>query len=277
MKRYLIIALAFMMFSGVYANTFAPAGGMPAATAPDVARAATTGSRGHAQSAQQWRQHNRNTHFIVNTPDVDSACRRIIMECLVEYCGDVALVPGQRNQGRCTAASEGELYNWVMLCLARNTQPLLPNFQVGVTQHGAGMHTAARLCPAFVQQELMAYLSMANMAEQLTRQRSDECHQRRRELEAAFSCHSVAMASGNETHNRVIAMLTDFCGDGVPGGSSEMVMRFANAGNIGANIWGWAENLVNLNASRRGDDWQTAVDGVLAGYVNRMNLACGEN
>ena len=29
--------------------------------------------------------------------------------------------------------------------------------------------------------------------------------------------------------------------------------------------------------NKKGEDWQAAVDAVLAGYTNRMNLACGDN
>ena len=71
--------------------------------------------------------------------------------------------------------------------------------------------------------------------------------------------------------------LTDYCGAGVPGGSAEMVTRFANAGNVGANIWGWAEKIVNLDLNNKGANWEAAVDAVLASYTNRMNLACGDN
>jgi hypothetical protein len=56
-----------------------------------------------------------------------------------------------------------------------------------------------------------------------------------------------------------------------------MVTRFATAGNMGADIWGWAEKIVGLEANKKGKDWQVAVDAVLAGYTNRMNLACGDN
>ena len=56
-----------------------------------------------------------------------------------------------------------------------------------------------------------------------------------------------------------------------------MVSRFANAGNIGANIWGWAEKIVTLDLNKKASDWENAVDAVLASYTNRMNLACGEN
>jgi hypothetical protein len=141
----------------------------------------------------------------------------------------------------------------------------------------AGMNTAARLCPSYVQQELMAYLSMANMAEQLSKSHSDLCLLRRKELEAAMACHSVALAYGNETNSMLTSQLTEYCGAGVPGGSAEMVTRFANAGNVGANIWGWAEKIVNLEMNNKGADWQAAIDAVLAGYTNRMNLACGDN
>jgi len=115
------------------------------------------------------------------------------------------------------------------------------------------------------------------MADKLTKSHSDLCVQRRRELEAAMACHSVALAYGNETTSMLTSQLTDYCGAGVPGGSSEMVTRFINAGNVGANIWGWAEKIVSLDVNAKGDNWESAVDSVLASYTNRMNLACGDD
>ena len=153
----------------------------------------------------------------------------------------------------------------------------MPQYNTGTKNATGGMNTAAKLCPSYVQQELMSYLSMANMSEQLNKSRSSLCVQRRQELEAATSCHSIALSYGNETTSMLNSQLTDYCGAGVPGGSSEMVTKFANAGNVGANIWGWAEKVVNLDLNKKGADWQTAVDAVLAGYTNRMNLACGDN
>ena len=153
----------------------------------------------------------------------------------------------------------------------------MPQYSVNNQYSANAMNTAARLCPSYVQQEVMSYLSMANMAEQLSKSHSDLCLQRRQELEAAMSCHSVALAYGNETSSMLTAQLSDYCGAGVPGGSAEMVTRFANAGNVGANVWGWAEKIVSLNLNKKGADWQAAVDSVLAGYTNRMNLACGDN
>lgn len=92
-----------------------------------------------------------------------------------------------------------------------------------------------------------------------------------------MACHSVALAYGNETSSMLTTHLTDYCGAGVPGGSAEMVTRFANAGNVGANVWGWAEKIISLDLNKKGADWQAAVDAVLAGYTNRMNLACGDD
>ena len=236
----------------------------------------TTGLRGNQGLAQAYKTNQLNTYYIVTQPDVDSACRTKIFNCLSDYCGDVTVLPGQRT-GRCQYATESELYNYAMLCLQKDTSTLLPQYSVNNQYSANAMNTAARLCPSYVQQEVMSYLSMANMAEQLSKSHSDLCLQRRQELEAAMSCHSVALAYGNETSSMLTAQLTDYCGAGVPGGSAEMVTRFANAGNVGANVWGWAEKIVSLNLNKKGADWQAAVDSVLAGYTNRMNLACGDN
>ena len=234
------------------------------------------GTRGQQAGVNAYLQNQRNTYFMVAMPDVDTACREKIYNCLSDYCGDVTVVPG-KTSGRCLYATESELYNYALLCLQKDTSILLPQYNT-ITKNGSGgMNTAARLCPSYVQQEVLSYLSMANMADKLTKSHSDLCIQRRRELEAAMSCHSVALAYGNETTSMLTTQLNDYCGSGVSGGSAEMVTRFANAGNVGANIWGWAEKILSLDANSKGANWEAAVDAVLAGYTNRMNLACGDN
>jgi len=242
----------------------------------DAVAASSQALRGNQGLANAYKQNQRNTYYMVQQPDVDTACREKIFKCLSDYCGDVTVVAGQRS-GRCQYATESELYNYALLCLQKDNTVLLPQYNTAYRTSGAGMNTAARLCPSYVQQELMSYLSMANMAEQLSKSHSDLCLKRRQELEAAMACHSVALAYGNETSSMLTTQLTDYCGAGVPGGSAEMVTRFANAGNVGANIWGWAEKIVSLDMNNKGADWQAAVDAVLAGYTNRMNLACGDN
>lgn len=254
-------------------------------TANDSARAtvytnsagvSTAGSRGQKGVVNAYIQNQRNTYFMITQPDVDTACRQKIMNCLTDYCGDTTIVPG-KTSGRCMYATESELYNYALLCLQKDTSILLPQYNT-ITKNGTGgMNTAARLCPSYVQQELMTYLSMANMADKLTKSHSDLCLERRRELEAAMACHSVALAYGNETSSMLKTQLTDYCGAGVSGGSAEMVTRFVNAGNVGANVWGWAEKIVSLDLNSKGANWEAAVDAVLASYTNRMNLACGDN
>ena len=235
-----------------------------------------TNLRGNAGIAQAYKTNQRNTYFMVTQPDVDTACRQKIFSCLSDYCGDVTIVPGQR-QSKCQYATENELYNYALLCLQKDTEILLPQYGVNTVNGKNGMNTAAHLCPSYVQQEIMSYLSMSNMANQLSKSNSDLCLKRRQELEAAMACHSVALTYGNETSSKLNTMLTDYCGAGVPGGSAEMVTRFANAGNVGADLLGWANKIVSLEMNSKGADWQAAVDAVLAGYTNRMNLACGDN
>lgn len=232
--------------------------------------------RGNAAVANAYKNNQKNVYFIVNQPDVDTACREKIFKCLTDYCGDVTVVSGVPTT-KCQYATESELYNYALLCLQKDNEILLPQFGANTKNYVGGMNTAAQLCPSYVQQELMSYLSMANMANQLSKSHSDLCLKRRQELEAAMACHAVALAYGNETDSKLISQLTDYCGAGVPGGSAEMVTRFSNAGNVGGNIWGWAEKIVSLDLNSKGAEWQAAVDAVLAGYTNRMNLACGDN
>lgn len=270
-SAYLMSNAAMAVSAGTVANDSARAAIYTTSTGYSNA-----GQRGQNGVVNAYVQNQRNTYFMITQPDVDTACRQKIMDCLTDYCGDTTIVPG-KTSGRCMYATETELYNYALLCLQKDTTILLPQYNT-ITKNGTGgMNTAARLCPSYVQQELMSYLSMANMADKLTKSHSDLCTQRRRELEAAMACHSVALAYGNETNSQLTSMLTDYCGAGVSGGSAEMVTRFANAGNVGANIWGWAEKIVSLDLNSKGSNWEAAVDAVLASYTNRMNLACGDN
>ncbi len=274
--------LVMGLFGALFCASGAFAIGAGSVATPNSARTvsgtntASTALRGNQALANAYQTNQRNTYYMVTQPDVDSACRTKIYNCLADYCGDVTIVDGQ-SPSRCRGASESELYNYTLLCLQKDTDVLLPQYNSNFRTSAGGTNTAARLCVPYIQQELMSYLSMANMATQLNKSHSALCTQRRQELDAAMACHSVAMAYGNETSSMLTSMLTDYCGAGVPGGSAEMVTRFANAGNVGANIWGWAEKLVNLDLNNKGEDWQTAVDAVLAGYTNRMNLACGDD
>ena len=273
------IIAVFGFFTFVISGAFAVSAGSTNNTNTLVssARAATnTGTRGQQAAVNAYKNSQKSNYYIYSQLDVDSACRNKIYNCLAEYCGDVTVVPGQRS-GRCMYSTETELYNYSLLCLQKDTDVLLPQYGVNTRDGSGGMNTAARLCPSYVQQELMSYLSMANMADQLSKSHSSLCLQRRQELEAATSCYSVAMAYSNETSSMLTSQLTDYCGAGVPGGSSEMVARFANAGNVGANVWGWADKIVNLDLNKKGEDWQVSVNAILASYTNRMNLACGDN
>ena len=68
----------------------------------------TSGARGNQGLANAYLSNQRMTYFMVTQPDVDSACRSKIYNCLADYCGDVTVVPGQRT-GRCQYATESEL------------------------------------------------------------------------------------------------------------------------------------------------------------------------
>lgn len=270
---------AFGVSAGTVANDSARASVVYTTNANSYSGSGTTTTlRGQKGLANAYVQNQRNIYYMVTQPDVDSACRQRIYKCLSDYCGDVTVVPG-KTSGRCAGgyATESELYNYALLCLQKDTSILLPQYNTMTKNGTPGVNTAARLCPSYVQQEVMSYLSMANMADKLTKSHSDLCLQRRRELEAAMACHSVALSYGNETDSMLKSMLNDYCGAGVVGGSAEMVTRFANAGNVGANIWGWAEKIVNLDLNSKGNNWESAVDAILASYTNRMNLACGDD
>ncbi|MBO4672055.1 MAG: hypothetical protein J5608_00165 [Alphaproteobacteria bacterium] len=236
----------------------------------------TSRLRGTQGVANAYKQIQVANYYMATQVDVGTACSEKIMNCLTEYC-DGTTVSAGIVQGRCAYTTESELYNYALLCLQKDNSQLLPQYGVNTRNSNGAMNTAARLCPPYVQQNLMSFLSMSNMASQLSKSHSDLCIQRRQELEAAMACHSAALAYGNDTNSKLLSELSDYCGASVPGGSAEMVSRFANAGNIGANVWGWAEKIVALDINSKGADWQSAVDNVLAGYTNRMNLACGDN
>ncbi len=234
----------------------------------------STSNRGYTgTNNSSFRQNYKANYILNNVPDIDGTCRNKISQCLTEYCGDVAALPGTTNT-TCNGASYGQLYNWTLLCLQRDKSNLFTQYQVG----NNGGRTASALCTPYVQQELSSYLAMSEMADNLSKAKSSQCVSARNELEAAIVCHEVALTMGTETANKLTTELNSYCGDGASsGGSALMVQKFANAGNAGANVWEWVDKAVNLDFNKKGSDWKEGVDAVLAGYVNRMNLACGEN
>lgn len=232
--------------------------------------------RGKEWQANQYKKLQRDTYFLTTQPDVDTECRKKIYNCLSQYCGDITVVPGKRTNG-CNNITENELYNYALLCLYKDKSVLLPQYGANTRNGTGGINTASRLCLPYIQQELMSFLSMSNMAEQLTKSRSDLCINRRRELEAAFACQSVALANQNSTNSQLSSQLNDACGAGTVGGSAEMVARFYNAGNIGANVIEWAEKIVSLELNNRGSSFIQDINNIVISYTNRMNLACGDN
>jgi len=242
----------------------------------NVGSGAATNNRGMQGVANAYKQTQVANFYMATQVDVGTACNERIMKCLTEFC-DGTTVSAGIVQSKCANITETDLYNYALLCLQKDNSQLLPQYGVNAKNSVGALNTAAHLCPRYVQENLMSFLAMSNMANKLSRSSSDLCISRRQELEAAMSCHSVALAYGNDTNSKLLSQLTDYCGSGIPGGSAEMVARFANAGNVGANVWGWAEKIVGLDINSKGTDWQSAVDNILAGYVNRMNLACGDN
>ncbi|MDR0449439.1 MAG: hypothetical protein LBG89_03215 [Rickettsiales bacterium] len=241
--------------------------------------AATTPTRGQAGQAQAYRQQQMQQYYMVQTPDVDTACRQKIFQCLSDYCGDITGIPGV-YQGRCQYATEGELYNWALLCIQKDYEDLMPQYNLYNKAQNKPVNTAARLCPTYIQQEVMSFLSMSLMAGKLAQQRSTECTDARAELAAALSCHETTMIYALESSSMLDSMLTDSCGSGVVGGSRAMVQKFMSAGNVGGSVWGWVEKIITMDAvfgSEKARGWESAVDAIAAGYVNRMNAACGES
>ncbi len=239
-------------------------------------KANVNAKRGMQGIANTYKQNQIANYYISNQMDLETACSERIMQCLTEFCDGTTVTAGI-VQGRCANTTESELYNYGLLCLQKDYSQLLPQYGANSKYNTNAMNTPANLCPRYLTSTVMSFLSMSNMADKLSKSHSNLCIQRRQETEAAMACHSVALAYGNNTTSKLTSQLTDYCGSGVPGGSAEMVSRFVNAGNVGANVWGWAEKIVGLDMNSKGADWQSAVDNVLAGYVNRMNLACGDN
>src|SRR5574344_1105383 len=112
-------------------------------TSVDTARTATaqtdTSNRGNSGLADAYRTNQRNTYYLVTKPDVDTACRNKIYECLSNYCGDTTVVPGQRGNN-CDYATESELYNAALLCLQKDTDSLLSSFSTSYNAGGKGMN-----------------------------------------------------------------------------------------------------------------------------------------
>ena len=101
--RMTSVVCACMIGAGAY-------GVSAGTTATNMARGVNMGTvnntnlRGNQGLANAYKTNQRNTYYMVNVPDVDSACRIKIDKCLSDYCGDITVVPGQVS-GRCAYAT----------------------------------------------------------------------------------------------------------------------------------------------------------------------------
>ncbi|MDR1476613.1 MAG: hypothetical protein LBI17_00610 [Rickettsiales bacterium] len=94
-------------------------------------------------------------------------------------------------------------------------------------------------------------------------------------LAAAKKCHAGMLAHDGSIDPALKGRLESLCGAGA-GGDDTMVERFLRAGDYGdANAGAQRDMLLTSQNTAKRDNWRQAVDMVLAGYIDMVEIPCG--
>ncbi|MBL0718114.1 MAG: hypothetical protein JJV93_02575 [Alphaproteobacteria bacterium] len=191
-------------------------------------------------------------------------CPQIISDCLSSYCGEISLAQNQPAR-LCSNMDPITLTKAVKVCLANNSS-------AQVRASGNIVSTASN-CSPYISSSINIYLSSLVAASQLISNRSEDCLNKKEQLNASMACHQTALAFGQESASSLKSRLMLACGPGVRGGTDLMVSKFYEGGNV-RSTFGMISKIITLDDSKKGTGWKDAMDEILIGYINQMNLAC---
>ncbi|MCR5506409.1 MAG: hypothetical protein K6F04_01010 [bacterium] len=126
-------------------------------------------------------------------------------------------------------------------------------------------------CDAYKGYALDKWLSSKGIIEKSAIKGSSECILATNKLTAAKKCYAAAIAHDGNFFE-FGELMTTSCGE-IP----EVARKFSNAGDMGlSNIPQLLENHSTLQFTNKSENWRSAVEAVLAGYIYDARQACGE-
>ena len=126
-------------------------------------------------------------------------------------------------------------------------------------------------CDTYKGYALDKWLSSKGIIEKSAIKGSSECILATKRLTAAKKCYAAAIAHDGNFFEFDDLMMTS-CGE-IP----EVAKKFSNAGDMGlSNIPQLLENYSTLQFTNKSENWRSAIEAVLAGYIYDARQNCGE-
>ena len=126
-------------------------------------------------------------------------------------------------------------------------------------------------CDAYKSYALEKWLSSKSIVENSALKGSSKCILANKKLTAAKKCYAAAIAHDGNFFE-FSELMTQTCGE-----MPDVASKFASAGDMSlSNIPQILENYSTLQFTNKSENWRTAVEAVLAGYIYDARQACGE-
>ena len=128
-----------------------------------------------------------------------------------------------------------------------------------------------KTCSSYKGEAVSKWLGAKTVIEESAVKSSDECIYATDKLSSAKKCYAAALAHDGNFFDFANLMKAN-CGE-----FPEVAQKFTKAGDLGlSNIPQMLENYTSLQFTDKADNWRTAIEATLVGYIYEAKDACGE-
>ncbi|MBD5405675.1 hypothetical protein HDR59_03960 [bacterium] len=194
-------------------------------------------------------------------PPNEMQCRENIDYCFNYYCFDKkTLTDGVYS--KCGSESASKISINVNDCL--DTRGIIKNLDL---KDG---------CLPYTYNYIVALLGNKDIIETALKKQTTECSEATVALDAAKACWAKMIAHDGSIDSSLRTQLVALCGY-AKSKDTDMVDRFYHAGDYGdSNIAAQMDMELTGQNTKKRENWRQVVDGILAGYMEMAELACGE-
>lgn len=191
----------------------------------------------------------------------ETECRENIDYCFNRYCFDKKTLE-KGVYSKCGSVSASTIQLNVEDCL--DTRAVIKELNLNTG------------CKAYTYNYIVSLLAGKDKIETALKKSTKECQSASLALESAKKCWAEMIASDGSIDASLRSKLTTLCGYN-QSRDANMVDRFYKAGDYGdSNIGAQMDMLLTGQNTKKRENWRQVVDGVLAGYMEMAELACGE-
>lgn len=214
-----------------------------------------------ARTSSKKRTSLNTTSSVTLKDPSETECRENIDYCFNRYCFDKKTLE-KGVYSKCGSVSASTIQLNVEDCL--DTRAVIKELNLNTG------------CKAYTYNYIVSLLAGKDKIETALKKSTKECQSASLALESAKKCWAEMIASDGSIDASLRSKLTTLCGYN-QSRDENMVDRFYKAGDYGdSNIGAQMDMLLTGQNTKKRENWRQVVDGVLAGYMEMAELACGE-